>query len=207
MSPPVPWSKRALPEVIDPAIDDEVCRFMVSWHRKEEQLGRISVIDFDLVGLDTLDVDVRQSRLDYVRWAETLLARIVDVGLDGSLEHRRLKANAFTLRALCGQNIMLEDYVEATMGFRPHVYPQTTIELLADKIDNQCRNLQVARDDLARGSFPEEQIGPDPSDIERAFRAGTRATTGSVRDTVPRYAGLQRVFRICRCRRLLELLD
>lgn len=169
--------------MLETALDDELCRFLVSWHRYEERSGKLSIIDFDLVGLcDLFDEDIKRSHLDYIRWSETLLSKLSDAGLVQSFEYKKLRAHAFALRALAGQNFPLEDYVEATMGFRTLFYPDSALSSVASEVERRCSELHVSHDALVPSSFDEPQFGPDPSDIENAFRIELERLTASINE-------------------------
>jgi len=155
---------------IEPYLDDELCRFVISWHRFEQHLGRLTVIDFDLVGFDdTFEVEILPGRFGYIRWAEELLLKLEDAGLSDSFESQKLNGHMHALRALCGQSFALGDYIEATMAFRPTVYSDEAISSVIDDIESRCSALGLSRDDLAHGHIPEGQVGPQPHDIEEAF--------------------------------------
>ena len=77
--------------ILSEELDSELCRFVVSWHRKERALGDISVIDFDLSDqTDVLDIEILDSRLQYVDWSQRLQDKMLDAGLAETPEYRKL---------------------------------------------------------------------------------------------------------------------
>ena len=68
-------------------LDEELCRFVASWHEKEKRLGGIDVIDFDLPGVsDTFEVNVLESRIQYIEWGERLKNKMQEAGVSDAFE-------------------------------------------------------------------------------------------------------------------------
>ena len=68
------------------------------------------------------------------------------------------------------------------MGFEPRPYTEDTIEGIASRLDRLCAAFGVTKESVAKGVLPEEQVGPDPTAIEAAFRAELERMRAAVLD-------------------------
>lgn len=103
-------------------MEDEILDFFYKWHRLEKRNGT-DIIDFDLIRQGNNFPGKFKDREEAKERLTQLLQNYKNYPKNRFIESK-LRAAIYYLRALMGEIIPFEEYVENTMGIKPRVIPE-----------------------------------------------------------------------------------
>ena len=143
-------------DAIPKALDRDLVDLYRSWDLLEQRTQQPRIIDFDLASPH--DVSPAADRGDVIARLTTLLERSESLAPDWrDLVAGRLRASMSFLRAQAGEPSTLGDYVEATMGVKPHRVPEADITRQRELVDESFRHLSHRRANAAQPKRPSRQ--------------------------------------------------
>jgi hypothetical protein len=126
-------------------MNQEIIDFYRGWDQLEKGNNALGayVIDFDLAELS--QPKYFANRLDVLECLYGILSKnnFRDDSDDDVYIRAKLEASSYYLRALMGEQIAFEEYVEKTMGVKPTLFSDDEIKIIKDKIDAHFDNFNL----------------------------------------------------------------
>jgi len=159
----LPHDVAELPE----ALDRELVTLYRSWDAMERTENGLSVIDFDLA--DSFPVEPANDRQQVLSRIEGFLDQLQ--GLEAPVEElvrARLTASRAYLRALLGEELPFDEYIERTLDLRPREFDEAEIDAQRDVVNEYLSDRDLRLDPSSAARF-------DARFLIRAFVPGSSA--------------------------------
>jgi hypothetical protein len=176
VTPLIERSGRVAKSALPTHIDRELVSLYRAWDDFERGELRSPVIDFDLAEPgQTMRVSSREQVLHAI---EEHLARLRAAHAPAPVDQlviQRLSASATYLRALLGERLPLQEYLQQTMGITPRIFDEETLLALQRRVATslvdagEVESSRMFSDQAAAQRFQHEFLIRDESKLPRQF--------------------------------------
>jgi hypothetical protein len=146
---------------------NHIVEFYRGWNNLEKGQADLQayVIDFDLV--PDLGVQQFHSREQVQSELEKLLSEFWQLSSQDIFLHDKLVASLNYLRALRGESIDFDHYVEMTMGFKPSLFSAEVMEGLRQDLIAQFEKRNYKYERSFKDEFMKNELIREPDEIKR----------------------------------------
>lgn len=141
--------------------------FFYRWDRTEKR-RKIGIIDIDLLHESKHYPGTFSSRMEILRRIQRLQKEYADQPERNALIEARLKGSEYYLRALMGEIIPFDEYLQETMGIKPIFIPEDTLKKQLDLLKSAYKNVGYTWDTEGINRFERDNV-LTKEEIEKSF--------------------------------------